>query len=95
MAAYIVATVRILDPERFRQYGVKLGDLSARHGGEPLLRGQVQAFLEGEGAAGERVVVTRFVNAAAARGYIDSPEYQAAQAVRADAAEVVMRLVVD
>ncbi len=95
MPAYIVATVRILDPERFREYGVKLGDLSARHGGEPVLRGQVQAFLEGEGTVGERVVVTRFADAAAARGYITSAEYQAAQAVRAGAADVVMRLVVE
>ncbi len=95
MAAYIVATVRILDQERFREYGAKLGDLSARHGGEPLLRGQVQAFLEGEGAVGERVVVTRFADAAAAQGYIASAEYRAAQAVRAGAADVVMRLVID
>ena len=95
MAAYIVATVRILDAERFRQYGASLGDLSARHGGEALVRGQVQAFLEGEGVVGERVVVTRFPDAAAARGYVASAEYQAAQAVRAGAADVVMRLVVD
>ena len=95
MAAYIVAIVRILDPERFKAYGASLGDLSARHGGEPLVRGQVLAFLEGEGAAGERVVVTRFTDAAAARGYIESAEYQAAHGLRAGAAEVVMRLVVD
>ncbi len=94
MAAFIVATVRILDAERFRAYGAKLGDLSARHGGESVLRGEVQAFLEGEGTVGERVVVTRFADAAAARGYVESAEYQAAQAIRAGAAEVVMRLVV-
>ncbi len=95
MAAYIVATVRIFDAERFKAYGAKLGDLSARHGGEALVRGQVQDFLEGDGPAGERVVVTRFADAASARGYIASAEYQAAHSLRVGAADVVMRLVVD
>lgn len=95
MAVYIVALVRVLDAERFKQYSAQLGDLSARHGGEPLVRGQVQAFLEGEGTVGERVVVTRFADAALARGYIGSVDYQAARALRDGAAEVVMRLVVD
>ena len=95
MAAYIVATVRILDADRFRAYTAKLGGLSARHGGEPLVRGQVQAFLEGDGPEGERVVVTRFPDAAAARGYIESAEYRAARALREGTAEVVMRLVAE
>lgn len=93
MSAYIVAVVRILDPERFKLYGAQLGDLSARHGGEPLVRGLVEEFLEGTGTPGERVVVTRFPDAAAARGYIASAEYKAAHALREGAAEVVMRLV--
>ena len=93
MTAYIVAIVRVLDPERFKLYGAQLGDLSTRHGGEPLVRGQVAEFLEGNGPAGERVVVTRFPDAEAARGNIKSAEYQAASALRAGAADVVMRLV--
>ena len=94
MPAYIVAVVRVIDPERFKLYGAQLGDLSSRHGGEPLVRGQVEEFLEGDGMHGERVVVTRFPDADAARGYVRSAEYQAASALRAGAADVVMRLVV-
>ena len=50
------------------------------------------ALLEGNDEPGERVVVTRFPDAAAARSYIDSPEYRAARALRAGAGTVTMRL---
>lgn len=93
MPAYIVATVRISDPERFAAYGKGIAGLSERFGGEPVVKGPVAALLEGEGMIGERVVVTRFPDADAARAYIGSVEYQAAAAQRVGSAEVVMRLV--
>lgn len=96
MAAYIVATVRITDPERFALYGKSIAGLSERHGGEPVVRGEVREVLEGDdAAAGERVVVTRFPDAEAARGYIASEEYRSAAVQREGAAIVVMRLLVD
>lgn len=96
MAAYIVATVTIHDPERFSTYSRSIAGLSERFGGEPLVRGPVSELLEGDAAAaGERVVVIRFPDAAAARGYIASPEYQSARRNRAGAADVVMRLLLD
>lgn len=95
MAAYIVATVQIRDPERFSAYGRSIAGLSERFGGEPVVRGPVAAVLEGDGQAGERVVVTRFPDGDAARRYIGSPEYQAARREREGAADVVMRLLVD
>ena len=93
MAAYIVATVRITDPEKFAAYAKAIAGLSEKHGGEPIVRGAVEAVLEGEGVVGERVVVTRFPDADAARRYIASPEYQMAKPHRDGAADVVMRLV--
>jgi len=95
MAAYIVATVTIEDPERFAAYGAGIAGLSAKYGGEPMVRGPVAEILEGDGHVGERVVVTRFPDAEAARGYIRSEEYQAAKRHREGAATVVMRLLVD
>ena len=44
---------------------------------------------------GERIVVSRFPDADAAKAYIASPQYQAAKALRMGAATVVMRLLVD
>ncbi|MBA4354955.1 MAG: DUF1330 domain-containing protein [Novosphingobium sp.] len=93
MAAYIVATVRISDPAKFAEYSKGIAGLSEKFGGEAVVKGAVSAVIEGDGVVGERVVVSRYPDAASARAYIQSPEYQAAVALREGAAEVVMRLI--
>jgi uncharacterized protein (DUF1330 family) len=93
MPAFIVATVTITDPERFAAYGRAIAGLSERFGGEAVVKGPVAAVLEGAGEVGERVVVTRFPDAAAARAYISSDTYRAAAAQREGAATVTMRLI--
>jgi uncharacterized protein (DUF1330 family) len=95
MAAYIVATVRITDPARFAEYGKAIAGLSEQHGGQAVVKGPVAEVLEGEGLVGERVVVSRFPDADAARAYIASAQYQTARAQRDGAADVVMRLLID
>lgn len=95
MAAYIVATVTITDPARFADYSKGIAGLSERFGGEALVKGAVSAVLEGDSAVGERVVVSRFPDAAAARAYIASPEYREACTRRTGAATVTMRLLED
>jgi uncharacterized protein (DUF1330 family) len=93
MPAYIIATVRISDPERFALYAKGIAGLSEKFGGEAVVKGPVAEVLEGDGLVGERGVVSRYPDAASARAYIASPEYQAAAAHRVGAAEVVMRLI--
>ncbi len=93
MPAYIVATVRINDPDRFALYSKGIAGLSERFGGEPVVRGAVTEVVEGEGMVGERVVVSLYPDAAAARAYLTSPEYLAAVEHRKGAAEVIMRLI--
>jgi len=93
MPAYIVATVRISDPERFALYAKGIAGLSERFGGEAVVRGAVSEVIEGAGVVGERVVVSRYPDVAAAQAYLASPEYQAACAHRAGAADVIMRLI--
>ena len=55
MSAYIVATVRISDPERFALYSKGIAGLSERFGGEAVVKGAVAEVLEGDGMVGERV----------------------------------------
>jgi uncharacterized protein (DUF1330 family) len=95
MAAFIVATVRIRDPERFAAYGKAIAGLSEAHGGTPVVRGAVAEVLEGSSPVGERVVVTRFADAQSARAYIASAAYTAARQMREGAADVEMRLLID
>jgi uncharacterized protein (DUF1330 family) len=95
MAAYIVATVRISDPEKFAAYGAAIAGLSAAFGGERVCGGAVTEVLEGSSPIGERVVVVKFPDADSARAYIHSPGYQSGKLKRQGAAEVDMRLIVD
>lgn len=95
MLAYIVATVRIGDPARFAQYVQAIAGLSEKFGGEYVLRGAIDQVLEGNVDLQERIVVIRYPSAEAALGYINSPEYQTAKALRFGAGEVNSRLVVD
>ncbi len=95
MAAYIVATVTITDPIRFAEYGRSIAGLSERFGGESLVKGTVGEVLEGDATVGERVVVSRFADGAAARAYVASAEYRDACKHRLGAATVTMRLVED
>ena len=92
MPAYIVGIVRVTDPARFADYQKAIAGLSEKFGGESVTKG-LATTIEGEAAAGERVIVSRYPNADAARAYIQSPEYRSAAALREGAAEVVLRLV--
>lgn len=95
MAAYIVATVRIDDPVKFGEYVKAIAGLSEAHGGEYLVRGKVAEVLEGDIDAEERIVVSRFPTAEAARGYAKSPEYLAGAKLREGAGTVITRLLID
>jgi uncharacterized protein (DUF1330 family) len=95
MGAYIVATVRIRDAERFAAYGKAIAGLSETHGGTSVVKGAVAEVLEGNSPVGERVVVTRFADAQSARAYIASAEYVTARQMREGAADVEMRLLID
>jgi uncharacterized protein (DUF1330 family) len=95
MTAYLIATVRISDPARFADYGKAIAGLSERFGGDYVVRGKVAEVIEGAVDPDERVVVSRFPDAEAARAYLASPEYQAGARLRAGAATVEMRLLID
>ena len=95
MAAYIVATVTITDPVKFGAYVKAIAGLSERHGGEYIVRGKFSEVLECVVNPYERVVVSRFPTADAARGYARSAEYLAGATLRAGAGTVESRLIVD
>lgn len=95
MAAFIIATVQVTDPEAFSAYGKANAGLGEKFGGEYLVRGVVSEVLEGDSTIGERVVVVRFANADSARAYLASPEYQVAKLLREGAAVLTMRLMIE
>lgn len=59
------------------------------------MRGKITEVLEGDIEPDERVIVSRFPDSDAARGYIQSAEYLAGAKLREGAGTVQMRLIVD
>ncbi len=81
MAAYFIAEIEITDPANFERYRPLAADTIARFGGRYVVRGGTIDMVEG-GPAPNRVVILEFADAAAARRWYDSPEYQAAVKIR-------------
>ena len=89
MPAYILTDCEVTDPARYEPYKKLAQDAIARHGGRYLVRGGETVRLEGDWSP-QRVVVLEFPTLEAARSFYDSPEYRAARAARAGAANMNM-----
>jgi uncharacterized protein (DUF1330 family) len=79
--AYVIVNVSIRDPERYKDYIQAATPTVAAHGGRYVARGGRAEKLEGD-APVNRVVVLEFPNYEQAKGWYESPEYQAALAIR-------------
>ncbi|OIQ77068.1 hypothetical protein GALL_412460 [mine drainage metagenome] len=90
MPAYIIAHVDVTDPRQYEQYKTLSSKAIAAHGAEIMVRGGEVQVLEGDWQPG-RLVVLKFPDMAAARGFYDSAEYLLARQARAGAA--VMRMI--
>ena len=82
---YWIANNVVTDAETYENYKSANAAPFARHGAKFLVRGGAQEVREGE--AFPRTVVLEFPTIEAARACYDDPEYQAAKAIRDDAAE--------
>ncbi|MDP2737138.1 MAG: DUF1330 domain-containing protein [Pseudorhodobacter sp.] len=77
---YWVAQVDVHDPQAYAAYRQANAVAFAKYGARFLVRGG--AGVVREGAARARVVVIEFASLATALACYDSPEYQAAKALR-------------
>jgi uncharacterized protein (DUF1330 family) len=81
MAAYFVAEVEVTNPVGYDPYRALAGASIAQYGGRFIVRGGTAELVEGSPAP-QRVVIIEFADAAAARRWYNSPEYQAALPIR-------------
>ena len=88
---YIISRVDVVDPGAYAHYAAAATKVIAEHGGRLLARGGRWEALEGPARA--RNVVLEFEDYETARRYYHSQQYQAAQALRAGAAQIEMVLV--
>ncbi len=91
MSAYIIANVRVTNPEQYEQYKVLSTAAMKAYGAEVCVRGGAVEVLEGDWTP-DRLIVLKFPTVEAAKAFNDSSEYSKARASRDGAA--IMRMVV-
>lgn len=84
-AAYMIADVKVTDPEAYEDYKAQVPATIAKYGGEYLVRGGDFVALEGDAPSG-RVVVLRFESKERALEWYNSDEYEGPKAIRHRAA---------
>jgi uncharacterized protein (DUF1330 family) len=75
MAAYFVAELEITNMEGMRPYAKAVGATLSQYGGRYIARGGGIELIEGSPEP-KRIVITEFEDAAAAKRWYNSPEYQ-------------------
>jgi uncharacterized protein (DUF1330 family) len=92
--AYIIADVKVRDPEQYKGYMALSPGAIAAAGGRFIVRGGRHETLEG-GWHPDRVVVLEFPTYERAKNFYDSELYKTARAKRAGATEYFNLIVVD
>jgi uncharacterized protein (DUF1330 family) len=92
MPAYILARIRVTDPQRFEQYRAAVPAVIAQYGGRYIVRGGEVTALEGT-PEGRRLVVIEFPTLEAAQRFWHSSEYAQAKQLREEAAQAEVVLV--
>lgn len=89
--AYVIAELEVTDPATYQKYSAKVPATLAPFNGRFIVRGgKTQAV---EGAAPKRFVVIAFDSAEKARGWYDSPAYQAILPMRLRSAKTRLFIV--
>ena len=84
MPAYVIADVKVTDPEQYKQYMALSPAAIEAAGGRFLVRGGQHEVFEGNWQP-NRMVMVEFPDMAAARAFYDSARYREARAKRAGA----------
>ncbi len=82
---YWVGQIVVHDMQGYQAYRAANAEAFAKYGAKFLIRGGEQSILEG--TANPRTVVIEFTDVETAQACYDSPEYQAAKALRDPASD--------
>jgi uncharacterized protein (DUF1330 family) len=92
MPAYVLAMMRIHDPETYRKYTDRTPAIVKKYGGRFLTRGEPVTTLEGTPYQ-DRLVILEFPTQAQAEAWYADPDYQEAVVFRQAASVMTMMLV--
>ena len=93
MPAYLIVDTQITNPEAYETYKAEAKPIAEAHGGRYLVRGGEIDVIEGDLWAPTRIVVIEFPDRAAARAFVDSPDYAPVKAIRHANARCTLMLV--
>lgn len=93
MTAYLLVDTRISHPEVYEAYKVRAKPIAEKHGGEYLARGGAIDLVEDDLWTPTRLVIIRFPDMAAARAFVDDPEYVPVRKIRQSAAAATIAIV--
>ena len=94
MAAYVIANVKVSNPDQYKGYQALSPEAITSAGGEFLARGGATHVLEGDFVPG-RVVVAKFPEMAAAKAFYASALYTEARSKRGGATEYFNMFIVE
>jgi uncharacterized protein (DUF1330 family) len=86
MRGYLIANIKVTDPEAFERYRAAVPPVIARHGGRYLVRGGALERLENADGF-NRVVVLEFPSLEAAHAFYHSADYAPLLKLRGDSTE--------
>lgn len=92
MSAYVIAMIKITDPEKFIRYSDSVVAICEKFGGLFLVRGGNAEMLEGD-LPHQRVVIIQFASREQAVKFYNSMAYQAAKTERLGASDFNMVVV--
>ncbi len=87
---YVIADVRIDDPDEYKKYMSGAKPIVERFGGEFLVRGGEFQVIEGDYFQPRRLVVIRFPTKEVFESFYQSPEYQQVRQIRLPVSDMVM-----
>jgi uncharacterized protein (DUF1330 family) len=93
MTAYVIADVKVSDPEKYKGYMALSPEAVRAGGGEFVVRGGAHQVLEGNWRP-NRMVVLKFPSYEQAKAFYDSALYRQARDARAGATEFFNMVVV-
>ena len=92
MPAYVIADLKVTDPEKYQLYIEQVPATIAAHGGRYRVRGGATDSLEGEWRP-ERLVILEFDDLESARTWWESDDYRGPRTIRRAASEARILLV--
>ena len=92
MTAYVIASINVTDPDKYKNYMAVSPAAVAAAGGKFIVRGGNLEILEGDWSR-PRVVIIEYPTRDAAKAFYESALYVAARAERDGAAEFSMIVV--